>query len=113
LPKEYFLIFQEDESDKACIEERQDEHGTWQATSPDFRPLLESNPRLEPPLREVMLQLLSAAPEQRGTAAQVARARAPRQWGTPPRHPGRRRAGERSGLRASHELRTPVTPMRI
>jgi serine/threonine protein kinase len=53
---------------------RQDEQGTWQATSPDLRPLLESNPRLEPPLREVILQLLSAAPEQRGTAAQVAQA---------------------------------------
>jgi len=58
----------------ACIEARQDEHGTWQGTSPDFRPLLESNPRLEPPLREVILQLLSAAAEQRGTAGQVAQA---------------------------------------
>jgi len=58
----------------ACIDARQDEHGTWQATSPDFRPLLESNPRVEPALREVILQLLSAAPEDRGTAAQVAEA---------------------------------------
>jgi hypothetical protein len=37
----------------ACIDARQDEHGIWQATCPDFRPLLESNPRLEPPLREM------------------------------------------------------------
>ena len=58
----------------ACIEARQDEHGTWQGTSPDFRLLLESNPRLEPALREVILQLLSSAPEQRGTAGQVAQA---------------------------------------
>ncbi len=58
----------------ACLDARKDEHGTWQGTSPDFRPLLESNPRLEPPLREVILQLLSHAPEQRGTAAQVAQA---------------------------------------
>jgi serine/threonine protein kinase len=58
----------------ACIEARQDEQGLWQGTSPDFRPLLESNPRVEPPLREVILQLLSYAPRQRGTAAQVARA---------------------------------------
>ena len=57
-----------------CLDARKDEHGTWQGTSPDLRPLLESNPRVEPPLREVILQLLSAAPEQRGTAAQVAQA---------------------------------------
>jgi len=54
------------------IDARQDEQGTWQATSPDIRPLLENNPRIEPPLREVMIRLLSTAPEQRGTAAQVA-----------------------------------------
>jgi hypothetical protein len=58
----------------ACIDARQDEQGTWQGTSPDFRPVLESNPRLEPPLREVILQLLSHAPRQRGTATQVAQA---------------------------------------
>jgi serine/threonine protein kinase len=58
----------------ACLDAWQDEQGTWQGTSPDFRPLLESNPRLEAPLREVILQLLSHAPEQRGTAAQVAQA---------------------------------------
>jgi serine/threonine protein kinase len=56
------------------IDARQDEQGTWQAPSPDIRPLLESNPRLEPPLREVIVRLLSTAPEDRGTAAQVAHA---------------------------------------
>jgi serine/threonine protein kinase len=56
------------------IDARQDEQGIWQATSPDIRPLLESNPRVEPPLREVIVRLLSNAPEQRGTAAQVAEA---------------------------------------
>jgi serine/threonine protein kinase len=55
-------------------EARQDEQGNWQVTSPDFRPLLESNPRVEPALREVIVRLLSAAPEARGTAAQVAEA---------------------------------------
>jgi len=56
------------------IDARQDEHGTWQARSPDIRPLLESNPRVDPLLREVIIRLLSDAPEQRGTAAQVAQA---------------------------------------
>jgi serine/threonine protein kinase len=58
----------------APIDARQDEQGTWQARSPDIRPLLESNPRVGPALREVIVQLLSDAPEQRGTAAQVAQA---------------------------------------
>jgi serine/threonine protein kinase len=56
------------------IAARKDEHGTLQASSPDIRPLLESNPRVEPPLRQVIVQLLSDAPEQRGTAEQVAQA---------------------------------------
>ncbi len=56
------------------IEARKDEEGTWQARSPDVRPLLESNPQVEPPLREVIIRLLSDAPEERGTAAQVAEA---------------------------------------
>ncbi len=58
----------------APIDAREDEHGNWQASSPDIRPLLESNPRVEPRLREVIVRLLSDAPEQRGTAAQVAQA---------------------------------------
>jgi len=58
----------------AHVKTRQDEHGTWQAKAPDPRPLLESNPWVEPALREVIVQLLSDAPEARGTAAQVAQA---------------------------------------
>ena len=58
----------------AHVKTRQDEQGTWQASGPDPRPLLESNPWVEPVLREVIVRLLSDAPEQRGTAAQVAQA---------------------------------------
>ncbi len=53
---------------------RQDEAGTWHVTRPDLRPLLENNPQVEPVLREWILQLLSEAPEARGTAAQAAEA---------------------------------------
>jgi len=56
----------------ANVEARQDEQGQWQATTPDPRPVLESNPRVEPVLREVIVRLLSDAPEARGTARQVA-----------------------------------------
>jgi hypothetical protein len=56
------------------IDVRRDEQGAWQATGPDIRPLLESNPHVEPALREVIVRLLSDAPEARGTAAQVAEA---------------------------------------
>jgi len=56
------------------IEPWQDEQGLWQAKGPDIRPLLESTPRVAPPLREVIVRLLSVAPEDRGTAAQVAQA---------------------------------------
>jgi serine/threonine protein kinase len=55
-------------------EARQDEQGSWQVASPDLGPLLESNPRVEPALREVIVRLLSVASEARGTAAQVAEA---------------------------------------
>ncbi len=55
-------------------EARKDEQGVWRVTSPDLRPLLESNCRVEPQLREVIVRLLSEAPEARGTAAQVAEA---------------------------------------
>jgi serine/threonine protein kinase len=58
----------------ARIETRQDEQGRWQAKSPDARRQLESNPRVEPALREVIVRLLSDEPEKRGTAAQVAEA---------------------------------------
>jgi hypothetical protein len=53
---------------------RQDEQGRWQVTSPDTRQLLEGNPRVQPRLREVIIRLLSDAPEARGTAKQVAEA---------------------------------------
>jgi serine/threonine protein kinase len=55
-------------------EARQDEQGTWQVRSPDLRPLLESNPRVDPALREVIVRLLSDVPEARGTAAKAAEA---------------------------------------
>jgi hypothetical protein len=57
-----------------AMDVRQDENGSWQVTSPDPRPLLESNPRVEPRLRECILRLLSDSPEVRGTAAQLAEA---------------------------------------
>jgi hypothetical protein len=53
-------------------EARKDEHGIWRVTSPNLRPVLESSPRVEPRLREVLIRLLSEVPEARGTAAQVA-----------------------------------------
>jgi serine/threonine protein kinase len=56
------------------LEPHQDEEGCWHVVSPDPRPLLESNPRVEPQLREWILRLLSDAPEARGTAAQLAEA---------------------------------------
>jgi eukaryotic-like serine/threonine-protein kinase len=56
------------------LDAQRDEQGTWRVTSPDVRPLLENNPRVEPLLREVIVRLLSEAPETRGTAAQVAEA---------------------------------------
>jgi serine/threonine protein kinase len=57
-----------------AIDARQDEQGAWEATRPDPRPLLESNPQMDPRLREVIARLLSDAPEARGTAVQVAEA---------------------------------------
>ncbi|HEX8703654.1 MAG TPA: serine/threonine-protein kinase [Myxococcaceae bacterium] len=58
----------------APFEMTRDEQGSWQARGPDIRPQLESNPRVEPLLREVIIRLLSDDPEERGTAAQVAEA---------------------------------------
>jgi serine/threonine protein kinase len=54
------------------MEVRQDEEGCWHVSSPDPRPLLENNDRVEPSLRELILRLLSDVPEERGTAAKVA-----------------------------------------
>jgi serine/threonine protein kinase len=51
---------------------QQNKEGAWHVSSPDPRPLLENNSRVEPPLRELIVRLLSDEPEARGTAAQVA-----------------------------------------
>jgi serine/threonine protein kinase len=53
---------------------QEDEQGAWQVLTPDPRPLLERNPRIGPALREVILRLLSEAPQARGTSAQAAQA---------------------------------------
>ncbi len=57
-----------------AMEVREDAEGAWQVRSPDPRPLLEQNPRVEPLLREWILRLLSDEPQARGTARQVAEA---------------------------------------
>ncbi|WP_224246317.1 serine/threonine protein kinase [Hyalangium gracile] len=54
-------------------ETRRDEHGTWRVESLVLPHALFSA-RVEPPLRELILRMLSMRPEQRGTAAQLARA---------------------------------------
>jgi len=54
------------------VDTQEDEEGYWHLIRPNFRPLLESNPRVGPRLRELILRLLSEAPEARGTAAQAA-----------------------------------------
>ena len=56
------------------MEARGDEQGCWQVPSLDLRPLLESHGQVEPLLRQVLVRLLSEAPEARGTAGQVAEA---------------------------------------
>jgi serine/threonine protein kinase len=54
------------------VDTQEDEEGYWHLIRPDFRRLLESNPRVGPRLRELILRLLSEAPEARGMAAQAA-----------------------------------------
>jgi len=56
------------------MEARQDEQGHWQVPSLELRPLLEGPSQVEPRLRQVLVRLLSEAPEDRGTAGQVAEA---------------------------------------
>ena len=56
------------------IDAQQDDEGAWRVWSPDPRPLLESNFRVEPVLREWILRLLSDDPAVRGTAAELAQA---------------------------------------
>jgi len=54
------------------MDAQQDKAGSWRVSPPDPRPLLESNPRVAPRLRQVILRLLLEAPEARGTADQAA-----------------------------------------
>ncbi len=56
------------------MEARGEEQGCWQVPSLDLRPLLESPSQVEPQLRQVLVRLLSEAPEARGTARQAAEA---------------------------------------
>ncbi len=56
------------------VKPSQDEAGAWQVVSPDPRPFLERNPHVEPRLRELILRMLSDAPEARGSAAELAEA---------------------------------------
>jgi len=76
------------------MDAQQDEDGSWQVSRPDPSPLLESNPRVDPRLREVIVRLLSETPEARGTAAQaaqpleaIASASVPARLPTPPPTP--------------------------
>ena len=55
------------------VDTQEDEEGHWHLIRPALRPLLRSNPRVGPRLRELILRLLSEAPEERGTAAQAAK----------------------------------------
>ena len=52
-------------------EARQDEHGTWRM-EPLVLPKALYSARVEPPLRALILRMLSLSPEERGTAAQLA-----------------------------------------
>ncbi len=56
------------------MEPHEDEEGHWHVTSADPRPLLESNARVEPRLRELIVRMLSASPQERGTMAELAEA---------------------------------------
>jgi serine/threonine protein kinase len=56
------------------LDAREETEGAWHVSVPELSPLLERNARVAPGLRKVILQLLSQAPEVRGTAAQVAQA---------------------------------------
>lgn len=49
------------------------EVGAWRLKDSELRLALEGNPRVAPPLRELILRMLSAAPEARGSAAELAR----------------------------------------
>jgi serine/threonine protein kinase len=53
---------------------QEDEQGNWRVASPDPRPLLQNNPRVQPFLREWIHRLLSDVPQERGSAAALAEA---------------------------------------
>jgi serine/threonine protein kinase len=57
-----------------ALQRHRDEAGQWRVECPDFRPLLDNNPRVQPLLREWLLRLLSQVPEERGSAALLAQA---------------------------------------
>ena len=54
------------------LQRHRDDAGHWRVECPDFRPLLDDNPRVQPLLRQWILRLLSQAPEERGSAALLA-----------------------------------------
>jgi serine/threonine protein kinase len=56
------------------LEPQQDEAGAWHIERADPRPLIEGRAGLPPLLRDRILRLLSLAPEERGTAAELAEA---------------------------------------
>jgi serine/threonine protein kinase len=56
------------------LQRHRDDAGHWRVECPDFRPLLDSAPRVQPLLREWILRLLSQVPEERGSAALLAQA---------------------------------------
>jgi serine/threonine protein kinase len=104
------------------LQPHQDDEGHWRVECPDFRPLLDNNPRVQPLLREWILRLLSQAPEERGSAALLAQAleaeaaelmkaptpaRAPTSEPLPPGVPASRSAAE--GPRRSRAPRQPRT----
>jgi len=57
-----------------ALDVQEDEQERWHVVLPDPRPLLEGNRRVRPVLREWICRLLSEAPEQRGSMAQLAEA---------------------------------------
>jgi hypothetical protein len=56
------------------LQPHRDDEGQWRVECPDFRPLLDNAPRVQPALREWILRLLSQQPEERGSAALLAQA---------------------------------------
>jgi len=57
-----------------ALQRHRDDAGHWSVECPDFRPLLDTAPRVQPLLREWILRLLSQVPEERGSAALLAQA---------------------------------------